>query len=512
MKPGRVYLIGAGPGEPTLISVRGLRYLESADVVVHDPLVHPRLLRAIRPAVQRIAAAAVLKQSSDPDAVATLLAEKAAAGHTVARLIHGDPFGGGAGEAAALRAGGVPFEVVPGIPRAIGDACFAGIPLGHPDAADAVLFLNGRAGRLPDTDRAYAASPRVTVVAQSDTAGLQSILDELLAAGRAADDPAALIVEGTLPTHRTVDGTLGDIRRMAPDMLPRGSGVLVVGRVVKLRQQLRWFDNRPLSGRRVLVTRPREQSTELIERLVDLGAEPIEAPTIRIAPPDDYGPLDAACAAAASFDWIVFTSVNGVDAFLQRLLSGPHDIRALGGVRLCAIGPATAGRLRRHGLKVDVMPAEHRAEAVFEALRQAGRLAGARVLLARADIAREMLADALRAAGAEVTEATAYRTVRADGWSGPELNALLRERPVDVVTFTSASTVRNFTEILGTESAAALLAATRVASIGPVTAAAAAELGFETTIMPAAYTIPALVEAIADHFAGAAAAGKPGKP
>ena len=512
MKPGRVYLIGAGPGEPTLISVRGLRYLESADVVVHDPLVHARLLRAIRPAVQRIDAAAVQEQSSDPDAVARLLAEKAAAGQTVARLIHGDPFDRGAGEAEALRAGGIPFEIVPGIPRAIGDACFAGIPLGHPDAADAVVLVSGREGRLRGSGRAYLASPRLTVVCQADAAGLQSILDDLLAAGRDDDDPAALIVDGTLPTHRTIDGKLADIRRTALEMLPHGSGVLVVGQVVKLRQQLRWFDNRPLSGRRVLVTRAREQSAELVDRLLDLGAEPIEAPTIRIAPPDDYGPLDAACAAAASFDWIVFTSVNGVDAFLQRLLSGPRDIRALGGVRLCAIGPATAGRLRRHGLKVDVMPAEHRAEAVFAALRQAGRLAGARVLLARADIAREMLADALRAAGAVVTEATAYRTVRADGWSGPELHALLRDRPVDVVTFTSASTVRNFAEILGTESAAALLAATRVASIGPVTAAAAAELGFETTIMPAAYTIPALVEAIADHFAGAAAAGKPGKP
>ena len=512
MKPGRVYLIGAGPGEPTLISVRGLRYLESADVVVHDPLVHARLLRAIRPAVQRIDAAAVQEQSSDPDAVARLLAEKAAAGQTVARLIHGDPFDRGAGEAEALRAGGIPFEIVPGIPRAIGDACFAGIPLGHPDAGDAVVLVSGREGRLRGSGRAYLASPRLTVVCQADAAGLQSILDDLLAAGRDDDDPAALIVDGTLPTHRTIDGKLADIRRTVLEMLPHGSGVLVVGQVVKLRQQLRWFDNRPLSGRRVLVTRAREQSAELVDRLLDLGAEPIEAPTIRIAPPDDYGPLDAACAAAASFDWIVFTSVNGVDAFLQRLLSGPRDIRALGGVRLCAIGPATAGRLRRHGLKVDVMPAEHRAEAVFAALRQAGRLAGARVLLARADIAREMLADALRAAGAVVTEATAYRTVRADGWSGPELHALLRDRPVDVVTFTSASTVRNFAEILGTESAAALLAATRVASIGPVTAAAAAELGFETTIMPAAYTIPALVEAIADHFAGAAAAGKPGKP
>ena len=512
MKAGRVYLIGAGPGEPTLISVRGLRYLGSADVVVYDREVHPRQLRAIRPAVQRIDAAACREQSSASDAVVSLLAEKAAEGLAVARLIHGDPFERGAREAVALRARGVPFEVVPGIPQVIGDPGFAGIPLGHPDAGDAGVFVHGHARRLPDADLARLASPRLTVVCQADAAGLQTFIDDLLAQGRAADDPAALIVDGTLPTHRTIDGRLVDIRRTVPDVLPRGSGVLVVGKAVKLRQQLRWFDNRPLSGRRVLVTRAREQAAELIDRLVDLGAEPVEAPTIRIAPPDDYGPLDAACTAAASFDWIVFTSVNGVDAFLQRLLAGPRDIRALGGVRLCAIGPATAGRLRQHGLKVDVMPAEHRAEAVFEALREAGALAGARVLLPRADIAREMLADALRAAGAAVTEATAYRTVRADRWSGPELQALLRERPVDVVTFTSASTVRNFAAILETGSAAALLAATRVASIGPVTAAAAAELGIETAIMPAAYTIPALVDAIADHFAGVADAGKPGNP
>ena len=200
--------------------------------------------------------------------------------------------------------------------------------------------------------------------------------------------------------------------------------------------------------------------------------------------------------------------MNGVDAFLRRFLDGPRDLRALGGVRLCAIGPATAARLQRHGLKADVMPAEHRAEAVFDALNRAGALAGARVLLARADIAREMLADALRKAGAAVTEATAYRTVLADGWSGPELLSRLRARPVDVATFTSASTVRNFVAIVGADPAAELLSATCVAAIGPVTAATAAALGIETRIMPAAYTIPALVDAIAEHFAGQRGAGQ----
>lgn len=502
MTAGRVYLIGAGPGEPTLISVRGLRYLERADVVVHDRAVHARQLRMAPAAAEQIDAATLEEQSPGSGAVARLLIEKAAAGRTVARLLRGDPFERGAAEAEALRAAGIPLEVVPGIPRALGDACFAGIPLGHPEAGGAVLLVQARAEGRPRAERAAFAARGVTVICEADAAGLQALADELLAAGRGAGEPAALVVDGTLPAHRTFDGALGEIRLALPDLLPRGPGVLVFGPVVRLRQTLRWFDNRPLSGRRVLVTRAREQSAELVDRLLDLGAEPVEAPTIRIAPPADYGPLDAACAAAASFDWIVFTSVNGVDAFLERLLAGPGDLRALGGVRLCAIGPATAGRLRRRGLKVDVMPAEHRAEAAFEALQQAGSLARARVLLARADIARAMLADALRAAGAEVTEATAYRTTRAEGWQGRELETLLRERPVDVVTFTSASTARNFAAILGAASAAELLAGVRVASIGPVTAAAAAELGIETTIMPAAYTIPALVEAIADHFAG----------
>lgn len=391
MKPGSVHLIGAGPGDPALITVRGQRLLRSADVVVHDHEVHPRLLQAVRSDAERIDAAAVATRAGDPHAVGQLLAEKAAAGRTVARLTAGDPLDAAAGEAAALRAADVAFTVVPGIPR--------------------------------------------------------------------------------LPSELTCAG--------------------------------------PLSGKRILVTRPREQAADLADRLLDLGAEPVEAPTIRIAPPEDCGPLDAACAAAASFDWIVFTSANGVEAFMRRLLDGPRDIRVLGGVRLCAIGPATAARLRRHGLEADLVPEEHRAEAVFDALNRTGALAGVRVLLPRADIAREMLAGALREAGARVTEATAYRTELADGWSGPELLARLRARPVDAVTFTSASTVRNFVEILGGGPAAELLSATCVAAIGPVTAEAAAELGIETTIMPATYTIPALVDAIAAHFAGGPDAGGP---
>ena len=313
-----------------------------------------------------------------------------------------------------------------------------------------------------------------------------------------------MILNGTLPNQRTIQGTLQEIQGVVREAQRRGSAVLVVGPVVGLRENLRWFDARPLFGKRVLVTRARDQAAELVDRLLDLGADPIEAPTIRIAPPDDYGPLDEACATMASFDWIVFTSVNAVEFFMQRLLAGPRDIRDLKGVRLCAIGPATAERLNRFGLKVDLMPFEHRAEAVLDTLLKADDMPGKRVLLPRADLARELLATELRREGADVVEVIAYRTVLAGGErdAGPDIYKMLLEQEIDVVTFTSASTVRNFVKILGTEPAVDLLQTTLVATIGPVTAETAAKLSIQTSIMPATYTIPALVDAIAEHFAG----------
>jgi len=251
------------------------------------------------------------------------------------------------------------------------------------------------------------------------------------------------------------------------------------------------------------VTRPKAQAADLVERLSNLGAEPIEAPMIRIEPPKDYGPLDEACELAGTFDWIVFTSVNGVDSFLQRLIHGAKDIRELRGVRLCAIGPATALRLTDYGLKVDLIPPEYRGEAVAEALRSADTLSDRRILLPRADLAREWLPDELRRTGAEVVDVTAYRTVLAGGEKdkGPDIYKMLLEQEIDVVTFTSASTVRNFVKALGSDPAADLLNTTVVAAIGPITAEAATRLNIETTIMPSTYTVPALIDAIVAHYA-----------
>ena len=262
---------------------------------------------------------------------------------------------------------------------------------------------------------------------------------------------------------------------------------------------------RPLAGKRVLVTRPRAQAPELAARLAALGAEAVEAPAIRIVPPDDARPLAAACAAAASFDWIVFTSANGVDAFAQRLAAA-GAAPALAGVRICAIGPATGDRAAGYGLRVDLEPSDNRGEGVGAALRAGRDLRGKRILLPRADLARPALPAALRAAGADVVEVTAYRTVAAAGWPGPAVREMLLKRELHAVTFTSASAVRNAVRSLGPAQAVDLLRPTVVASIGPVTARAARQLGVETSVMPATRTAPALALALADHFAGATAA------
>ncbi|MGH9203608.1 MAG: uroporphyrinogen-III synthase, partial [Vicinamibacterales bacterium] len=284
----------------------------------------------------------------------------------------------------------------------------------------------------------------------------------------------------------------------------REAAILVVGRVVGLREHLRWFDTRPLSGMRVLVTRPRDQAAELVDRLAALGAEPVEAPMIRILPPEDDGPLRRAAAEPDVFDWIVFTSANAVDAFMAALLDGNRDMRALKGPLLCTVGASTADHLGKYGINVDLVPQEFRAEAVVAALAARVQLDGARVLLPRSDIGRELVAEQLRDAGAVVTEVVAYRTMLDDAQreDDPDIYRMLLDGGIDVVTFTSPSAVRNFAKIYGKEQIVDLLKDTIVAVIGPVTSEAAVQLGLTVTVQPATYSVPALVDAIAAHVQG----------
>jgi uroporphyrinogen III methyltransferase/synthase len=508
MPLGRVSLIGAGPGDPGLITVRGQRLLEAADVVVYDHRVDTRLLRSAREDAETIDVGPAAPQPLAQDAISLLLAEKAREGKLVARLKWGDPFvfDTGGKEALFLHEQGIPFEVVPGVPAALGSTCYAGVPLTYPGGGDVVTLVRGHESeteQLPDVAWGRLAGVRGAIAIFVGAQQLADFVGHLVKGGRKADETAVLVSRGTTPDQATVTGTLGDIERRAREAGLAFPAMLVVGAVAGLREHLRWFDDRPLFGKRIVVTRSREQASELVERLEDLGANPILAPSIRLVPPESFEVLDRAAADVGRFDWIVFTSANGVDQFMARLLAGAGDVRDLKGVRICTIGPSTAAHVERYGIKVDLTPPEYRAEAVIEALKARTELKGQRFLLPRADIAREVLPAELRAAGAEVVEVVAYRTELETGGE-PDVYRMLLDRRVDAILFTSASTVRNFVKIIGPEPAADLLRTTVVACIGPVTCEAAQQLNIHATVMPSTYTIPALVDALVEHFRGRA--------
>jgi len=499
-----VSIVGAGPGDPGLITVRGLRRLEAADVVVYDHRIHARLLRSARADAEKIDVGPAAPRPLDQDAISLLLVEKAREGKSVIRLKWGDPFvfDSGGKEALFLHEQQIPFEVIPGVAATIAVPAYAGIPVTYPGAGDVLTMVRGHEGETneaPRVDWDRLAGLDGTLVCYAGARQVAAVAGALLANGRAAEESAALIYEGTLSGQTTIVAPLAEIASVARAGEP---AMLVVGRVAGLREHLRWFDDRPLFGRRIVVTRSREQAGELVDMLEERGAEAIQTPTIRIAPPEDGEALERAAAGAATYDWIVFTSANAVDALLGRLVQ-QGDIRELKGVRLCAIGPSTAERVGRYGLRADVVPDEARAEGVFEALKAAAPLQGARVLLPRADIAREVLPDQLRDAGAQVDEVVAYRTLLGGGEreGDHDIYRMLLERQIDAVTFTSASTVRNFARLLGEEQAADLLNTTVVAAIGPVTAEAAQQLGIHATVVPKKYTIPDLVDALVEHFA-----------
>ncbi len=483
------------------MSVRGLRCLERAEVIIYDHRVHPGVLAMAPAGAERIDVGAPAPRPLDQDAISYLVAEKARDGRLVVRLKWGDPFvfDSGGKEAIFLHEQRIPFEVVPGIPVAIAGPAYAGVPVTYPDAGDTVILIRGNEAETDapaHVDWGRIAALDGTLVCYAGARQIAGITQALVSHGRSPDQAAVLVYDATTPVQHTIQGTLGDLGGQA---LADRPALLVVGAVVGLRAYLRWFDTRPLFGRRIVVTRAREQAGELIRLLEDLGAETVPVPTIRIAPSEDGTALDAACDTAETFDWIVFTSLNGVDHFMRRFLER-RDIRDLKPVRICAVGPATATGLARYGIRVDLTPAEYRAEGILDAFAAAGPVRGGRFLLPRAEAARELLGDELRKAGAEVVDVDTYRTlaIRDDG--GPDVYRMLLDGRVDAVTFTSASTVRSFAALLGEDQAADLLRSTVVATIGPVTAEAAQQLGISAAVMPEQYTVPALVQALVDYF------------
>jgi uroporphyrinogen III methyltransferase/synthase len=483
------------------MTVRGRQCLERADVVIYDRRVHPRVLATARPGAERIDVGAAAPRPLDQEAICYLVAEKAREGKIVARLKWGDPFvfDSGGKEAIFLHEQRIPFEVVPGIPLAIGGPAYAGVPVTYPEAGDAVILLRGNEAETDapaHVNWSHVAGVHGTLVCYAGARQIPAIAHALVSHGRAPAEAAVLVYDATLPSQQTVHGTLGQVAEFA---LPDRPGLLVVGPVAGLREHLRWFDQRPLFGRRIVVTRSSDQAGELVSLLEEAGAETILLPTIQILPSADAGELDDACRDIESFDWIVFTSANGVDHFMRRFLS-LRDVRDLKGIRICTVGPATTAALDPFGIRVDLTPAEFRAEAVISDLCARENMEGQRVLLPRGDLAREILADELRRAGADVADVAAYRTVPAGEQEAQHVYGLLLDHAIDAVTFTSASTVRNFVRLLGDEQAVDLLRSTVVAAIGPVTADAAAQLGIQVAVRPGSYTVPALADAIVSYF------------
>jgi uroporphyrinogen III methyltransferase/synthase len=495
--PGRVYLVGAGPGDPELITARGLRRLREADVILYDALVHPDQLEAAKPGCELVFVGKRAGRASQRQAeINERLVRAAREGKTVVRLKGGDPylFGRGSEEAELLASQGIPFEVVPGVPSPLAATAYAGLSLTHRELSSSVAYVTATESVEKDRtghDWSKLATATQTLVIFMGMRKLDSLTKLLIDHGRPADTPAAVVQWASLPKQRTVVGTLANIHELASKAKLGLPALTIIGDVVRLREHLRWFDTKPLFGKRVLVTRAVHQARSLAALLRDEGAQPILAPTIRIAAPSDDGPLREAVRALGRYDWVVFTSANTVDAVFAEVERSGRDARALGNAQVCAIGSKTSAALSTHGVRADLVPGEAHAEGVLAALRPRLR-ARARVLLPRAEVGREILPESLEAAGAEVDVVVAYRTLPPAPDDLERIRSLVDPAELDIVLFTSSSTVENLTQILG-DGAVARLNALDLFSIGPITTRTAEGLGLRVAATAPAQTIESLV-------------------
>lgn len=504
MKRNLVYLVGAGPGDPRLITVKGLECIKKADVIIYDYLVNADLLKVAKPDAEFIY---VGKQGGahtmEQDDINNLIVKKAMEDKIVTRLKGGDPyiFGRGGEEAIVLYENHIPFEVVPGITAAIATPSYAGIPVTHRDFTSTFGLITGHEDPTKDEssiDWSKISTGIGTLAFYMGIKNLPYITEQLMKHGRSKDTPVAVIRWGTTTQQKTVIGTLSTIVEKTREIKP--PAITIVGEVVKLRDQLNWFESKPLFGKTIVVTRSREQASEFADKLCEYGARVIEFPTIEIAKPDTIQPLDAAINSIQSYDWLVFTSINGVDAFFQRLFELGKDIRDLKGLKVCAIGPATEDGIKKYYLRVNCRPPKFVAESVVEELKKVTTIKGERFLLPRADIARSFLPDELQKLGGKVTDLVAYKTIMAQP-RNINLVDQIRNGEVHIVTFTSSSTVRNFVEIIGRENLLTLNGHVQYASIGPITTQTAEEMGLRIAIKANEYTIPGLVSAILESTA-----------
>ncbi|OFV97847.1 MAG: uroporphyrinogen-III C-methyltransferase [Acidobacteria bacterium RIFCSPLOWO2_02_FULL_60_20] len=510
-RAGKVYLVGAGPGDPGLFTLKGDAILMIADVVLYDYLANTELLLHTKPGAELIYVGFHAEERMSQEAINQLLVEKARQGKTVCRLKGGDPFvfARGGEEAEHLAAADIPWEVVPGVSAGTAVPAYAGIPLTHRQLSSSVLFVTGHEDPEkpggPDVEWEKIAHGASTLVFFMGVKTLPQIAENLIRAGRPFSTPVAIIRWGTKGEQQTLTGTLATIVERARAAGVKPPALAVVGDVVRLREKLQWFERLPLFGQRILITRPREQAAELVAPLRALGAETLELPTIAIEDPEDWAPLDKAIRYLRRYHWVIFTSANGVRKFLGRMAARGNDIRSMSAAKLCAIGPATAAELRRNCLKVDVVPKEYVAEGVVKALAKTP-LRGRRVLIPRARVARDLLPEALRKRGASVDVVEAYRSVLPPE-SVERARVIFERHKPTVAVFTSSSAVSNLFRLLPEEEMRGHLRDVKVASIGPVTSRTAREHGLQVAIQPRQYTVPALVRAITNSLTAVTSKG-----
>ena len=503
MVPGKVYLIGAGPGDPGLITVRGLELLSRADAVLYDALAHPALLDACPQADKRNVGKRFGQDSAVQDAINAELVALARAGKQVVRLKGGDPllFARGAEELQALHAAGIAFEIVPGVSSPLAASAYSGIPLTHRELSSSVTFITGsdREGKeWSPASWQKLATATDTICIFMGMRRIEDIMQAIIAGGRSAETEVAVVQWAARPEQRVVRGTLSSIAARVRAEGVTNPAVIIVGEVVALRDQLRWFDNRPLFGKSLLVPRPVEQGRVTAAAIRARGANARLLPAIEIRDPADRAPLARAIAELSSFEWVLFTSANGVTRFTHALRAAGLDARAFGSAKIGAIGPKTASALESFGLRADVIADEFIGEGLARAVLASG--VPTRVLLARAQVARDALPELLRQAGSQVEVVPVYETVVAD--AGLALRAHFEQGEIDVALFTSSSTVNAVTDALGAQ-AAELLSRVTVASIGPITSQTLRERGVRADVVATSYTVDGLLDALETHFSSA---------
>ncbi len=501
---GKVYLVGAGPGDPELITVRGRDLLQNADVVLYDALSHPALLDVCPPTAElRDVGKRGGSKSPSQDWITSQLIELGRQGRHVVRLKGGDPslFARGAEEALALSRAGIPFEIVPGVSSPVAAAAYAGIPMTHRDLSSSVTFITGsdRDGKVwsPAAWQRLATSAE-TICVLMGMQRIEAITRAIIDGGRSPNTPAAVVQWAARPAQRVVTAKLSEIAQAALEAGLSNPALIMIGDVVSLREELRWYDRQPLFGRRLLVPRPRHQAWSTAEAIRRRAADPVVLPTIEITDPPDPAALRDAARRVRDYDFCLFTSANGVDRFFEALSSVGLDARAFAQCRIGVIGPKTAAALRPRGLRPDLIAEEFVGESLAQAI--VGVPGVRRVLIPRALVARDELPVLLRAGGLSVDVVAAYETRPAGAEERERLVQLLEDEGLDVALFTSSSTVDSLVELLG-DRASELLARVTLASIGPITSATLARHGLEPAVTAEVYTIDGLLDALERHYA-----------